>query len=82
MKESKNMEEKRKITVSEVLSLLDEGKTRKEIEKYFGLNPREAKELWKHPKLINKKPAKYSVGIVIVDDNSNNEDLRDDSIIM
>lgn len=62
------MSEKRKIVIQDVLNMLKDGKSRKEINEYYQLNPREAKELWKHPSLMNKKPAKYSVGIELVDE--------------
>lgn len=51
------------IKIDEILKLLDEGKTRKEINEILELNPREAKFVWSHEKLRNKKPAKYSINI-------------------
>lgn len=66
--------EKKVLSISEVLSLLDAGMTRKEINTYFNLNPKESKKLWDHPKLKNRKTSKYKVNIEIIDDDevSNN----------
>ena len=55
--------EKRKILISDILRMLDEGKTRKEINAELGLNPREVKVIWSHSQLVHRKPAKYSVGV-------------------
>lgn len=63
------MSEKRKIVLRDILAMLKEGKSRKEINEYYELNPREAKEvLWNHPKLKGVKKAKYSIGIELVDE--------------
>ncbi len=70
-------QEKRRITISEVLRLLEEGMTRKEINEYYQLNPRTAKELWRHPKLVNKRPSKYKLDILIVDDIDDEENFKD-----
>ena len=74
------MTEKRKITVQEILRMLDEGKSRKEINKYFQLNPREIKEVWKHPSLANKKPAKHTIGVILVDEDLVDENSRKENI--
>ncbi len=60
--------ERKKLSITEVLLMLDEGKSKDEINTFYELNPREIKALWQHPKLKGKKKAKYSVGIEIVDD--------------
>lgn len=60
--------EKRKIAISDILKMLDEGKTRKEINTELGLNPREAKVIWSHSSLVHRKPAKYSVGVELEED--------------
>jgi hypothetical protein len=62
------MSEKRKIVLSEVLSLLKDGKSRKEINIIYELNPLEVKALWGNEKLKNKKPAKYTINFDLDDD--------------
>jgi len=62
------MNEKKQIKVTDVIAMLENGMTRSEINEHYGLNPREVKLLWSHPKLINRKPSKYKIGISIVDD--------------
>lgn len=61
------MSEKRKIVLQNILAMLKEGKSRKEINEYYELNPREAKTLWANPKLKGVKKAKYSIGFELVD---------------
>lgn len=64
------MSEKRKIALKDILAMLKEGKSRKEINEYYELNPREAKEvLWSNPKLKGVKKAKYSIGIELVEED-------------
>lgn len=64
------MSEKRKIVLKDILAMLKEGKSRKEINEYYELNPREAKEvLWSNPKLKGVKKAKYSIGIELVEED-------------
>jgi hypothetical protein len=58
----------KQISIKAILEDLANGKTRDEISAELELNPVEKKTLWKHPKLQNKKPAKYKLGIEIVDD--------------
>lgn len=62
------MSEKRKIVLQDILAMLEEGKSRKEINEYYELNPREAKVLWANPKLKGVKKAKYSIGIELVEE--------------
>ena len=63
------MSEKRKIVLQDILAMLEEGESRKEINEYYELNPREAKEvLWSNPKLKGVKKAKYSIGIELVEE--------------
>ncbi len=59
---------KRVISVSEIIKMLNDGMTRKEINKALELNPKEAKHVWSHKDLKNKKPAKYKVDILLVND--------------
>ena len=62
------MSEKRKIVLQDILAMLEEGKSRKEINEYYELNPREAKVLWANPKLKGVKKAKYSIGIELIEE--------------
>lgn len=67
---------KQQIKVSEVLELLEQGKSRKEIGEYFGLNGVEVKTLFQHPELKGKK-AKKQMPFVIIDDI--NEVIEEDN---
>ena len=63
------MSEKEKLYYKDILAMLEEGKSRKEINEYYELNPREAKEFyWDNPKLKGVKKAKYSIGIELVEE--------------
>lgn len=58
-----------RITVSEVKSLLDQGKSRKEIAEHFGKTQAEMQRMvWSHPKLKNLKAKKQYTGIELMDD--------------
>jgi len=58
-----------RITISEVLSLLDQGKSRKEIAEHYGRTQTEMKRIvWEHPKLKNRKAKKQYTGIELEDD--------------
>ena len=59
-----------RITISEVLSLLDQGKSRKEIALHFGQTQTAMQRMvWSNPKLKAKKAKKqYSDEIMLVDD--------------
>ena len=59
-----------RITISEVLSLLDQGKSRKEIAEQFGQTQTAMQRMvWSNPKLKAKKAKKqYSDEIMLVDD--------------
>jgi uncharacterized membrane-anchored protein YhcB (DUF1043 family) len=58
-----------RITVSEVKSLLDQGKSRKEIADHFGKTQAEMQRMvWSHPKLKNLKAKKQYTGIELMDD--------------
>ncbi len=70
------MEEKRALSLREIMTMLDAGMTRKEINEYFGLNPREAKVIWSDSRLTNKKPAKYKVGVFLADDLPTSPELE------
>lgn len=78
-------EEKRKVDVAEVLDLLKQGKSRKEIAEYYGLPMSVmSKTVWQHPDLKNRK-AKKQYGIELFDsraeeeqqETSNQVDLED-----
>lgn len=66
---------KREIKVSEVISLLDAGKSREEIGQHFELSNADLTALFKHPSLKGKK-AKKQRDFVIVDDTVNNETMQ------
>lgn len=59
--------EKVKITTTEVLELLDLGKTREEIRDYYGLSNPDLKRLFKHPRLKGRK-TKKAPGFDLEDD--------------
>ena len=64
-----------RITISDVLGLLDQGKSRKEIAEHYGRTQLEMKKMvWDHPKLKNRKAKKQYVGIELEDDT---EDIND-----
>lgn len=63
------MENKREIKVSEVIALLEAGKSREEIGTELGLTKAEVTALFKHPSLKGKK-AKKQLDFVVVDDIS------------
>lgn len=68
---SQNVEQQAplRITVSEVKSLLDQGKSRKEIAEYYGKSQAEMQRMvWSHPKLKNLKAKKQYTGIELMDD--------------
>ena len=58
-----------RITISEVKSLLDQGKSRKEIADHFGKTQAEMQRMvWSHPKLKNLKAKKQYTSVELVDD--------------
>ncbi len=58
-----------RITVSDVLGLLAQGKSRKEIAEYYGRTQSDMnKMVWGHPKLKNRKAKKQYTGIELEDD--------------
>lgn len=64
-----------RITISDVLGLLDQGKSRKEIAEYYGRTQSDMKKMvWDHPKLKNRKAKKQYTGIELEDDT---EDIND-----
>lgn len=67
------------IKVSEILGLLKAGKTRDEIAEMYNLNGVQLKELFKHPKLKNKKTVKEKgVPFILVDDTEG--DMVEDAV--
>lgn len=67
------------IKVSEILGLLKAGKTRDEIAEMYNLNGVQLKELFKHPKLKNKKTVKEKgVPFILVDDTEG--DVVEDAV--
>jgi len=68
-----------RITISDVLGLLDQGKSRKEIAEHYGRTQLEMKKMvWDHPKLKNRKAKKQYVGIELEDDT---EDINDVAVV-
>ena len=64
-----------RITVSDVLGLLAQGKSRKEIAEHYGRTQADMiKMVWGHPKLKNRKAKKQFTGIELEDDT---EDIND-----
>lgn len=58
-----------RITVSDVLGLLAQGKSRKEIAEHYGRTQSDMnKMVWGHPKLKNRKAKKQYSGIELEDD--------------
>jgi hypothetical protein len=58
-----------RITISDVLGLLAEGKSRKEIAEHYGRTQSDMKKMvWDHPKLKNRKAKKQYSGIELEDD--------------
>jgi uncharacterized protein (DUF433 family) len=58
-----------RITISDVLGLLAEGKSRKEIAEHYGRTQSDMiKMVWGHPKLKNRKAKKQYTGIELEDD--------------
>jgi hypothetical protein len=71
---SVEQEVKKDITVSAVLALLDEGKSREEIAAHFGETVSAMKAtVWQHPKLKNRK-AKKQFAINLIDDTDGEAD--------
>lgn len=61
------MSNKKKITISGVLEMLQDGKKRPEIAEELGISMAECTKLFKHPKLKGKKALK-PVSFEVVDD--------------
>jgi hypothetical protein len=61
------MREKMKITITEILSGLDEGMTRQDFKEKYNLTTKELKVLFNHSKLKNKKTRK-PISFELVDD--------------
>lgn len=58
-----------RITVSEIKSLLDQGKSRKEIADHFNKTQAEMQRMvWSNPKLKNLKAKKQYTSIELIDD--------------
>lgn len=57
---------KKQIVIEDIKEMLENGKTRKEINEFYDLNPKEIKYLWGIEELKHSKPSKYSIGIEIV----------------
>lgn len=67
-------QERKTITVSEVIRLLDEGMHRPQIAEYFGLSMSDVNKLFKNPALKGKK-ARKAPGFVLIDDTQSDSVL-------
>jgi len=65
------MEEKRKLKLSEVITAIDSGLTRKQIKKEFDLTVEDMRTIFAHPELKNRKPKVRNV--IFVDDSITEE---------
>ena len=66
------------ITISGVLSLLSQGKNRKEIADHYGKTQTEMNLLvWSHPKLKGRKIKKQYTGIELIDDLEEEETVAE-----
>lgn len=69
-----------RITVSDVLGLLAQGKSRKEIAEHYGRTQSDMnKMVWGHPKLKNRKAKKQYTGIELEDDT---EDINNSEAML
>jgi hypothetical protein len=67
-----------RITVSEVKSLLDQGKSRKEIADYYGKTQAEMQRMvWSSPKLKNLKAKKQYTGVELIDDEESDGSIAE-----
>lgn len=71
------------IKVSDVLSMLKEGKTRKEINEHYGLNTNSAKALWATQSLKRRKRAQSGkeVTIRVIDDVASKATVSPDQTV-
>jgi len=68
------MSEKRKIVIKDVLAMLEDGKDRKMINNYYGLNSKEASLLWNHPSVKGVRRSTQTIGIEIVEEDTSTEE--------
>ena len=68
--------EKTKILISEIIQMLEDGKTRTDIQEKYGLNASEIKTLFKHPKLKGRK-TKKPLSFELIDDTQELEVKND-----
>lgn len=61
------MSDKKQITISEVLGLLEQGKKRSEIATHFGITGADCKKLFAHPKLKGRKAHKAPIWELVDD---------------
>jgi hypothetical protein len=60
--------EPRRIKISDILSDLENGLEREDIQKKYDLRPTDVTELFKHPKLKGKRAKKKVTRLIIIDD--------------
>lgn len=61
------------INVDDVLSMLQNGKTRADIAEHYGISGVDCKALFQHPRLKHKKTIKpKELGFILVDDQQQN----------
>lgn len=72
-------QEKPQIKVSDVLAMLNDGKTRDDIANHYGITKPDCKRLFEHPSLKGKK-TKKKPGFILVDDTEI-EQAHNDSVV-
>lgn len=60
----------KEVKISTILTLLEEGKTRKEIAELLEITQTQCKNLFKHPKLKNKRKKSEPQVIELIDDTN------------
>ena len=68
------MSDRKQITISSIVALLEEGKTRREIGEHFGLSQSDVKRIFQHEKLKGRKPHKVPT-FELVDDTEGIDDV-------
>jgi len=75
------MQEKTQIKISDILAMLQNGKTRNDIAEHYGINMTEMKEIFKHPQLKGKKTKKpKELSYQLIDDISGEGELENQAV--